>query len=244
MKQPYLSVIIPAYNEAKRLPATLLDIDRHLGEVDFEYEIIVVDNNSSDATREIAERFSSCVPELSVIECKTQGKGAAVQKGMLEAKGKIRLFMDADNSTSLEHFFKMQHYFNEGYDVVIGSRSIEGAKKVPPQPWYKTLLGNGGIQLTKALVLSEVHDTQCGFKAFTQDAAVSIFPHLTIRGWLFDVEALMLAKKIGYTIREVPVTWVNSFDSRVSLMGYARSLRDIFSIKWGMLTGTYASVGK
>lgn len=127
-KKPYLSVIIPAYNEAKRLPLTLIDIDKHLSNADFSYEIIVVDNNSHDATLEVATRFSHIIKNMRVIECKIQGKGAAVKKGMLDAKGSIRLFTDADNSTSVDHFFKMRHLFQEGYDIVIASRDVEGGE--------------------------------------------------------------------------------------------------------------------
>ena len=122
--KPYLSVIIPAYNEAKRLPLTLIDIGKHLSKSEFSYEIIVVDNNSTDATSEIVKRFSHLINNLKLIRCNVPGKGAAVQKGILEAGGKIRLFMDADNSTSIDQFGKMIPYFSEGYDVVIRNKGV------------------------------------------------------------------------------------------------------------------------
>jgi dolichyl-phosphate beta-glucosyltransferase len=243
MKQPYLSVVIPAYNEAKRLPNTLLDIDKHLAHVPFPYEILVVDNNSKDATLEIVKRFSAFIKNLRVIECRTQGKGAAVQKGMLEAQGKIRLFTDADNSTSIEHFFLMEEYFpkkdGEGFDVVIGSRDIEGAKMVPPQPWYKRTLGNLGNLVIQVLLLRHIPDTQCGFKAFTEKAALDIFPKITILGWGFDVEALVVAKEHGYAIKQIPVTWVNDTRSTVKLSGYITTLLEVFKIKLKSLQGIY-----
>src|SRR3989344_2949618 len=141
--KPYLSVIIPAYNEAKRLPLTLIDIDKHLSEANFSYEIIVVDNNSKDSTVEIVKRFSHLIKNLKLIECRVPGKGMAVKLGVLGAKGNIRIFMDADNSTSIDQFSKMLPYFSakggDGYDIVIGSRDVPGAKMIPPQPWYKRL---------------------------------------------------------------------------------------------------------
>lgn len=243
MKQPYLSVIIPAYNEAKRLPNTLLDIDKHLSHASFPYEIIVVDNNSKDATLEITKRFSQFIKNLRAIECRTQGKGAAVQKGMLEAKGKVRLFTDADNSTSIEHFFLMEPHFSSkdanGYDIVIGSRDIEGAKLIPAQPWYKRQLGNIGNLIIQMLLLPGIPDTQCGFKAFSEKATMDIFPKITILGWGFDVEALVIGKQHGYSIKEVPVTWINDTRSTVKLSGYISTLLEVFKIKIKALRGIY-----
>lgn len=244
MKAPYLSIIIPAYNEAKRLPNTLLDIDKHLSRAKFDYEIIVVDNNSKDATREITKRFSQFIKNLRVIECHTQGKGAAVQKGMMEASGKIRLFTDADNSTSIEHFFLMEQYFPEkeggdGYDIVIGSRDIEGSKLIPPQAWYKRQLGNMGNFIIQILLLRGIPDTQCGFKAFTARATMDIFPKLTILGWGFDVEALVIGKQHGYKIKEVPITWINDIRSTVKLSGYVTTLLEVLKIKIKLIRGMY-----
>lgn len=235
----FLSVIIPSYNEAKRLPLTLIDIDKHLSKAPFAYEIIVVDNNSKDATREIANRFSQIIKNVRVIECKIQGKGAAVRKGMLEAKGQIRLFTDADNSVSVDQFTKMIHFFHEGYDVVIGSRDVEGAKMEPPQPWYRILLGNLGNLFIQFMLLKGIKDTQCGFKAFSKKAVEKIFPLVTINGWGFDVEVLSLAKKFGFKIKEVPVLWVNSAGSKVGPMAYVNVLLEVIKIKLRMLSGFY-----
>ena len=238
--KPYLSVIIPAYNEAKRLSLTLIDINKHLSRVDFSYEIIVIDNNSSDATKEIAERFSRLFKNLRVIECFTRGKGAAVKYGMLEAKGEIRLFMDADNSTSIDQFNKMIPYFNSGYSVVIGSRDIEGAELVPPQPWHKRIAGNLGNLFIQFMLLPGIWDTQCGFKAFTEEAAEKIFPLIKISHWGFDVEILSLANKMGYKIKEIPVFWVNNPFSLVSPFAYIQVLWEVVKIKWWIITNKYA----
>lgn len=238
-KKPFLSVIIPAYNESKRLPVTIIDIDKHLQKAPFEYEIIVVDNNSKDATKEIAMRFSSIVKNMRVIECRTQGKGAAVRKGMLEAKGQIRIFTDADNSVSVDQFFKMQHLFREGFDVVIGSRDVEGAKLEPSQPWYRVLLGNMGNIFIQLMLLRGIKDTQCGFKAFSEKAATRIFPLATISGWGFDVEILSLAKMFGFKIKEMPVVWVNSADSKVKSTAYIFVLLEVVKIKFRFIRKIY-----
>ncbi len=249
MAKPYLSVIIPAYNEAKRLPLTLIDIDKHLSKADFTYEIIAVDNNSKDATQEVAERFSHIIKNLRVIECPLQGKGAAVKMGMLEAKGEIRIFTDADNSTSIDQFYKMIPYFSakggsaldkkQSYDVVIGSRDIKGSKLIPAQSWYRQLPGNMGNLFIQALVLPGLWDTQCGFKALTGEAAEKIFPLLKIKHWGFDVEILALAKALGYKIKEIPVIWVNDPFSHVKASAFIEVLLEVVKIRWWLWTDKY-----
>ncbi len=238
--KPYLSVIIPAYNEAKRLPITLIDIDSNLSKSDYSYEIIVVNDGSKDATSEVAERFSHLIKNLRVINNKeNHGKGWVVGQGMLEARGEIRLFTDADNSTSIDQFSKMVPYFKEGYEVVIASRDIKGAKLVPPQPWYKVLVGNMGNLIIQIFLLPGIWDTQCGFKAFTEESAKNIFSKLKINKWGFDVEALALAKKIGYKIKEIPVTWVNDPFSHVKALAYLQVLLEVIKIKWWLITDKY-----
>lgn len=241
--KPYLSVIIPTYNEAKRLPLTLIDINRHLCSADYSYEIIVADNNSTDATAELVERFSHLIKNLRLIKMNGRGKGIAVKTGMLEAKGEIRLFTDADNSTSIDQFNKMIPYFNEGYDVVIGSRDIPGAKLVPAQAWYKRLGGDLGNLVIQLLLLPGMWDTQCGFKAFTEKTAEKIFPLIKIERWGFDVEVLSLAKKFGYKIKEIPVVWVNDPFSGVKLTTYFQFLIEVLKIKWWIMTNKYKGLG-
>ena len=239
MENPYLSVIIPAYNEAKRLPLTLIDIDKHLKSADFSYEIIVVNDGSHDATPEVVERLSHLIDNLKLINQKNTGKGGAVKRGMLEAKGDIRLFTDADNSTSIDQFSKMIPYFNEGYSAVIASRDIEGSQLIPPQPWYKRLMGNLGNLFIQALLLPGIWDTQCGFKAFTKEAAERIFSLIKINQFGFDVEILALAKKMGYKIKEVPAIWVDKAGSKVKATDYFQVLWEVVKIKWWIIAGKY-----
>ncbi|MBI5079108.1 glycosyltransferase family 2 protein [Candidatus Wolfebacteria bacterium] len=241
--KPYLSVIIPAYNEAKRLPLTLIDVDKHLSRADFSYEIIVVNDGSKDATSEIVKRFSHLIKNLRLIDNKeNHGKGWVVRQGMLEAKGNVRIFTDADNSTSIDQFFKIPPYFKEGYDVVIGSRDIEGAQLVPHQPWYKRFAGNIGNLIIQVALLPGIWDTQCGFKAFTEEAAEKIFKIAKIDRWGFDVEALALAKELGYKIKEIPVVWVNDPFSRVSAFAYLQVLSEVLKIKWLLITKKYETL--
>ncbi|MBI4034145.1 MAG: glycosyltransferase family 2 protein [Candidatus Brennerbacteria bacterium] len=243
MPKPYLSVIIPAYNEAKRIPLTLIDVDRLLRETDYSYEILVVNDGSEDSTAEVVSRFAGLVKGLRLIDNKeNHGKGFVVRQGMLEAKGALRLFMDADNSTSVDQVNKMLPYFKEGYDVVIGSRDIKGAELVPPQPFYKRTLGNVGNLIIQTLLLPGIWDTQCGFKCFSEEAAVKVFSIAKINRWGFDVEALALAKKMGYRIKEIPVRWVNDPVSHVKLKGYLSSLWDVLRVRWWLWRKKYGEL--
>lgn len=241
MTQPLLSVIIPARNEVKRLPLTLLDIDRHLSKADFSYEIIVVVNGApTDGTDELVERFTAIVSNLRVIALtEMERKGWAVKTGMLAARGKLRIFMDADNSTSIDQFEKMLPYFKEGYDVVIGSRAVRGAKLEPPQPLIRQIPGRLGNLFIQALLLPGIWDTQCGFKAFSEEAAMKIFPSQRINGWGFDVEILSLAKRMGFKIKEMPVLWVNDIFSHVTSMAYLQVLWETIKVRFWLWRNTY-----
>jgi dolichyl-phosphate beta-glucosyltransferase len=240
MAKPYLSVIIPAYNEAKRLPLTLIDVDKHLSEQEYSYEIIVVNDGSKDATAEIVRRFQPLVENLKLVDIEqNQGKGAAVRRGMLAAKGNWRVFMDADNSTSIVEFNKMNPYFDDGYEIVIGSRSVRGSKMNPPQNIIKRLAGKLGNLFIQVLLLRGIWDTQCGFKCFSEEAAKRIFPLTKINRWGSDVETLALAKKLGYQIKEMPVYWVNDRRSHVGLSSYFQVLVETVKVKWWLWRKIY-----
>lgn len=235
MSEVYLSVIIPAYNEEKRLPRTLQEIGDYLSRRTYDYEILVVDNGSTDKTPEIVNDLKNKIRGLSLVKGESGlGKGFAVKRGMLEARGRLRLFTDADNSTSIDQFEKMRPYFDDGYDVVIGSRDVRGAVLDPPQPFLRKFILGKGFRLFRKLVIGlwDIQDTQCGFKCFSQEAALDIFPKITIMGFSFDAEALVLAKKLGYKIKEVPVYWKNDLESKVKFGHIIKMAADLLRIKF------------
>ncbi|MDP1706614.1 MAG: glycosyltransferase family 2 protein [bacterium] len=233
MDNVFLSIIIPAYNEKFRLPATLRDIEGKLRNADFSYEVIVVDDGSSDETIGVAQEIGKIFKNFRLIANEINlGKGAAVRKGMLAAKGQWRLFMDADNSTTIDHFQKMREFLDAGYEVVVGSRDIPGAKMDPPQSLLKRLAGDAGNLLMRILGLTSLRDTQCGFKCFSSQAAVKVFSSAKIDRWAFDLEILSLAQRLGFKIKEIPVNWINNFDSRVRIAHYLSTLFDIGRIRW------------
>ena len=235
---PYLSVIIPVYNESKRVPMTLIDVDRILKDMDFDYEIVVVDDGSTDNTVSVVRKFSEVIPHLRVIENnENHGKGYVVRQGMLQAKGEIRLFMDADNSTTVDQFLSMKNYFDKGASIVIGSRALKESELQPPQPWHKQIAGKMGNLFIQVVALPGIWDTQCGFKAFERRAAMDIFERAESNRWAFDVEALLLAKKLGYDIERIPVYWINDVNSHVKLSSYFQVLFDTVKIAFRLRNG-------
>jgi len=240
----YLSVIIPAFNESERIRTTLESIDQYLEKQPYNYEIIVVANNCSDDTDKVVLDYQKSVEHLKLFDLRVAkpggAKGYAVKKGMEEAKGFYRLFMDADNATRIEEIEKFWPFFEQGYNVIIGSRHIKGANIISQQPWYRRLLGRAANLLIRLVLLPGIKDTQCGFKAFTAEAAQKIFSRLTIWGWGFDMEILALAKKLGYKIKEVPVSWYEAGKSRLRPIKAARqTLGELFRIKYNLLTNQY-----
>ena len=207
----------------------MAEIGGYLSKQGYLSEIIVVDADSSDRTPDIAREFS--VKLIEVKNCR--GKGQAVRDGMMVAQGKFRLFTDADNSTSIDQVEKMWPYFDQGYDVVIGSRDVEGALLDPPQPFLrKAILGKGFRLLRKLIIgLWDIQDTQCGFKCFSQEAAFSIFPKITVMGFSFDAQALVLAKNFGYKIKEIPIRWVNDPDSKVKFKHIIKMLWELVGVR-------------
>ena len=214
-------------------------MDKRLHAVDFSYEILVVNDGSKDKTADIVYGMANMIKNLRLIDQDNTGKGGAVRHGMLEAKGVVRLFTDADNATSIDQFEKMIPFFKEGYGVVLGSRAIRGAKLDPPEPFYRQVIGKGLNLIVQVLLLWGVWDTQCGFKAFTADAAEQVFRTSKIKSWGFDVETLVLAKRFGYRLKEVPVHWVNDTRSTVHFSAGLKFLRDILQVRWWLWTGKY-----
>ncbi len=238
--KPFLSVIIPTYNEEKRLPFTLVDVDRQLKAADYSYEIIVVDNGSSDSTPKIMETFAKIIPSVRLIEgVRGKGKGYAVKLGMLSARGNYRLFMDADNATSIDQFGAMIQFFKTGCDAVIGSRYLRGSVIDPPQPLWKRSLGRIGNVIIRIFLLRDVKDTQCGFKCFSEEAAEKIFRLISLEGWGFDFESLVIARGLGLKVKEMPVRWSDIGESKVKLSAYLLTLRDVAAVKLNILLKRY-----
>ena len=256
----YLSVIIPAYNEEKRLPKTLGEIDKYLRTKDYDYEILVVNDGSRDGTVKVAENLTSqinpstglrvnaeqsrSIKNLKVVGYeKNQGKGFAVRFGMLEAKGDYRLFSDADNSTSIDQIEKIWPELRKGFNIVIGSRDVEGAVLDPPQLWLRQVFLGEGFKLFRKIVLNlwEVEDTQCGFKCFSKKAAEDIFPKAKISRFAFDPEILIIGKKLGYKIKEIPVYWKNDLESRVKFTSIFKMALDMFKIRLNLILKRYDS---
>ncbi len=254
----YLSVIIPAYNEEKRLPKTLEEIDRYLSRQSYpsagsgqaSYEILVVNDGSKDKTAETVKSLIPKIKNLKLIDNKeNKGKGGVVRQGMLEAKGGYRLFTDADNSTSIDQIEKMWPYLKGtcpepaegGYDIVVGSRDIKGAVLDPPQPFLRNAILGEGFKLFRKIIIGlwGIEDTQCGFKCFTGESAENIFPKCKINRFAFDPEILVISKKLGYKIKEIPVYWKNDLESKVKFKSMAKMAIDLFKIRCNSIKGLY-----
>lgn len=240
----YLSWIIPAYNEERRIAKTLSEVDAFLKPKNLPggYEIIVANSASADRTAEVVRNMQSQIAGLKLINLENRGKGWAVKQGMLAAKGDIRLFSDADNSTRPEYFDDMRPWFDRGYDVVISSRDPKdapGASRDIEEPWYREILGNLGNLLIQILGVWGIWDTQNGFKALGAKTAEAIFSQSRIGGFAFDIEMLALARRLNCRIAVIPVKWRFDADSKVTLSAYLQVFADVFRIRWNLMTGKY-----
>ncbi len=213
--------MLPAYNELVRLPPSLDLIRRHLDGAGRSYEVLVVDDGSTDGTRAMVEKYQPSWPQLRLIVFdRNLGKGAAVRAGMLKGSGRLRAFSDADLSTPIAELYKLESAIQSGAGVAIGSRAMPDSRIELHQPLYRELMGKTYNQALRRLVLPGLRDTQCGFKMFTAEAAVSCFTPLRTPGFGFDAEVLLRARLQSIQIAEIPVIWRNAAGTRVS------SLRD------------------
>jgi len=213
---PEISIVIPAFNEALRLPETLDRVQRYLATAGLTAEVIVVDDGSRDDTAEVVQRYAQRWPQLKLVAAeRNAGKGAAVRLGMAAARGRYRVFSDADLSVPIDDMEKLLRPLHAGAGVAIASRGLRDSQVELHQPWYRETMGKIFNRLVRIFVLGGVHDTQCGFKAFTGEVADRVFPVLQTRGFGFDVELLYRAQHAGYKIVEVPTRWINSPQSRV-----------------------------
>jgi glycosyltransferase involved in cell wall biosynthesis len=235
---PRLSVVIPAYNEAARLPATLARVRSHLEARGELFEIVVADDGSRDGTERVA--LAAGAPFVRVLRSPTnRGKGHAVRRGMLAATGVRRLMSDADLSTPIEELSRLEAELDAGYDVAIGSRALPGATIEVHQPRYREGMGRLFNWCVRRLLLPRLHDTQCGFKLFSAVAAETAFSRARLDGFCFDVEALFLAERAGYRIAERPVVWRNDAASRVTLVRGGLAFADLLRIRWNAWRGDY-----
>jgi len=236
----FLSVVIPAYNESDRIGHTLAAVGDYLSRQKYPYEIVVVNDGSTDDTAELVKKMKTKIPNLKLIDNpKNHGKGWVVKQGMLAALGDIRLFMDADNSTSVDQVERMLPKFKEGYEVVIGSRRVPGAKIAVHQPFWREQIGRVFNLLVRLIAGLPYSDTQAGFKAFSAAAARQIFSRQTIHRFGFDVELLAIARLLGFKVAEVPITWVNDPKSHVKFKSMAQMLIEVLGVRWKMLKGQY-----
>lgn len=246
MGDPYLSIVVPAYNEESRLVPSLQKIHDYLDSRNYDYELIVVSDGSTDRTAEVARRW--CLPgfPLTVIDRKeNRGKGYTVREGFERAGGRYVLFSDADLSTPIEEVEKLLPFFQQGFDVVIGSRSLKDSQVLVHQPWYRELMGKIFNRIVQGLAVPGIIDTQCGFKCFSRDAVKKVFPICRIDGFAFDVEILYLARKLGFKIKEVPIRWIDSPRSTISPIGDSlRMFRDILQVRLNDWRGFYKNIEK
>lgn len=236
---PFLSIVIPAYNEEIRIIPTIGAIASHVSDFGFPWELIIADDGSKDNTAQMVEDLGFV--NLRVLKTsKNGGKGNAVQRGMLAARGKYVLFADADNSTPIEEISKfIQAMEQEGIVVAVGSRAAEGAEEANKSLFRHIL--SGGLRLLVRFVLNiGVRDTQCGFKMYTRDVAHQLHSAQTIMGFSFDLEILFLAYKLRYKVKEIPVSWVDAPGSKVDTRKEVqRFLRDIVNIRLKAFKGLY-----
>ncbi len=241
MSETHLSIIIPAYNEEERIGPTLEGIFEFLAGQDYTGEVVLVDDGSSDKTVEAAKASARAHENFRVLENgANRGKGYSIRHGMLEGKGKFLLFSDADLSTPIEETTRVLEKMREGYHVVIGSRAMPESNIVTYQPWYRQLMGKIFNKIVRVMAVRGISDTQCGFKMFTREAGRRIFALQQVERFAFDVETLFLARKLGYKICELPVTWKDSPQTRISTFMDSWSMFSaLFTIRLNSLRGRY-----
>jgi dolichyl-phosphate beta-glucosyltransferase len=235
------SIVIPAYNEGARLAATLEKVLGYLREQGWSAEVIVVNDGSRDNTADLVRGFAERNPMLRLVENPgNRGKGYAVRNGMLNARGDVVVFSDADLSSPIEEMPKLLAALARGADIAIGSRWLRSELQTRRQSLHRQLFGRVFNLLLRIILGLQFKDTQCGFKAFTRRAAQTIFPLERIERWGFDPEILFLARKFGFRVEEVPVCWGHSGDTRIHpVMDGARMFWEMLRIRWYDLTGKY-----
>lgn len=233
MPPNHLSIVIPAYNEEKRIERTLQAVRDYYDAQPYDYDVLVVSDGSNDNSALEAQQFADNHPNFLVHEYSpNRGKGYAVRLGILRAQGDLILFMDADLATPIEETEKLIFAMENGADVAIGSRPLKESNLEIHQPWYREMLGRGFNKAVQLLSVKGIQDTQCGFKMFTKKAAHDIFSRTKLERFGFDFEALQTAKDLGYKIDEIPIRWSHQEGSKVVLMRDGpQMVKDLIKLK-------------
>lgn len=236
-----LSIVVPAYNEERRLPGTLHELVEFLGRQSWDWEIRIVDDGSKDGTAALVERLFQAQARIVLQREPHRGKGGAVRAGMLRATGRCRFLCDADLSMPVTELPRFLAVMAKGADIAIGSREGAGARRVG-EPWRRHITGRIFNWAIQAIAIRGISDTQCGFKMFTADAAERVFRKCTLDGWAFDVEALAIARSLGLQVTEVPIEWHHRPESQVSVRRDAwRMLVDVWKVRQRVRTGKLLS---
>lgn len=239
MESPLLSIIIPAYNEEDRLPNTLGQVFDFLNTQNYNAEVIVVENGSQDKTFEIAQSFAQTHTNLAVLQEATPGKGLAVRRGMISAQGQYRFMCDADLSMPIEEVNRFIPPALDNFDIAIGSREAPGSVRYD-EPQYRHLGGRAVNLMIQTLALPGMKDTQCGFKCFRAPVAEDLFKHQTLTNFSFDIELLYIARRRGYKILEVPISWYFNPATKLNPIIDALNMgRDILTIHNNARRGVY-----
>ncbi|MFT5823327.1 MAG: dolichyl-phosphate beta-glucosyltransferase [Crocinitomix sp.] len=228
-----LSIVIPAYNEAKRIVPTIQKFNAYLAKTHYSYEIIVADDGSTDDTINVIKNLEIEIPELRLVRCETnKGKGQAVRIGMLAGEGKIRLFSDADGATPIEELPNvLAPIENKEAKISIGSRYLAQSKIAKSQPFYRRIWSRLANLFVQRLLLPGIVDPNCGFKAFDGKTAQFLFAQCTVNEWSFDLEVLALARKHDLTISQIPVKWVHDEASKGKLRHLPQEIKNLYTIR-------------
>lgn len=239
VSRPFLSIIVPAYNEEACIDATVRAVAEELDRLGRPWELLVVDDGSTDRTRELVAPHAARDPRIRLIAAPHRGKGGAVRQGMVEATGEWRFLADADLSMPIHEVRR----FLPGpdgpvADILIGSREADGAERIE-EPWHRHLLGRLFNVIARLLVVDGLSDTQCGYKLFSAEAASTLFPLQRLDGFGFDCEILFLAARSGFSVREVPVTWTYRASTKVTALAGGAGFVDLARVRWNYLLGRY-----
>lgn len=233
------SIVIPVYNEASVLDGTISEVGAYFSSIQEPFEIIVINDGSTDRTKSVLDQLQSRTPQLHMVSYSVnRGKGHAIAQGVAQARGEWVLIMDADLSTPVNMLERFTQY-QSTHDIIIGSRAMGGSRVLVHQQLYKEWLGKAGNFCIRLLLGLPLHDTQCGFKLFRRTLAITLFSVIRLPRWGFDFEVLFLAHHEGVPIKEVPVDWADDGHSAVRWYEYAGTFADVFRVRWWYLMGNY-----